>query len=93
MEFAIDAVLSWSRQVHEIIGDGSILEQDEFLADNAKLISCENDTDYNMVKKMLCNEGREPVGPYHLLPELDCISQETDEDYQSMGDSSEEEED
>lgn len=66
MEFALDAILSWSRQEHDIIGNGNMAEEEEFLADNAKLVFCENDTDYNMVKKMLCNAGTEPVGPFHI---------------------------
>lgn len=66
MEFALDAILSWSRQEHDIIGNGNMIEEEEFLAANAKLAPCENDTDYNMVKKMLCNAGTEPVGPFHI---------------------------
>lgn len=63
---------------------------EEFLADNAKLVSCENDTDYNMVKKMLCNAGAEPVGPYHATCEDDCLAEGTDGDSESMDGSEEE---
>ena len=94
MEFALDAILSWSRQEHEVIGNSNILEHEEFLAENAKLVSCENDTDYNMVKKMLCNTGAEPVGPYLATLEDDCLNlaEETDGDSESNNGGSQEEE-
>ena len=92
MEFALDDILSWSRHEHEVIGNGNILEHEEFLAENAKLVSCENDTDYNMVKKMLCNTGAEPVGPYLATLEDDCLAEETDGDSESMNSGSQEEE-
>lgn len=91
MEFALDAILSWSRQEHEVIGNGNMLEAEEFLAENAKLASCENDTDYNMVRKMLCNAGTEPVGPYHAACEDDYLAERTDGDSDSMGGGGQEE--
>ena len=66
-------------------------DTEEFLANNAKLVSCENDTDYNMVKKMLCNAGAEPVGPYHATFQDDCLAEGTDGDMESMHGSEEEE--
>ena len=69
------------------------IEAREFPAENAKLASCENDTDYYMVTGMLCNEGAEPVGPYHATLRDDCMAEETDEDPDSMNNGSQEEED
>ena len=92
MEFALDAVLSWSRQEHEDIGNGNMSDAQEFLAENAKLVSCENDTDYNMVKKMLCNAGAEPMGPYHAAFENDCLAEGIDGESESMDSGSQEEE-
>lgn len=68
-EFAIDAILSWSQQVHdfEATGDGSIQVQQDFLGRQCR--ADQNDTDCNWVKKKLYNEGREPAGPYHTVPE------------------------
>ena len=67
MEYALDAILSHSRAEHEVVGNKAICEHDEFLEENAALPFCENDTDYNMVKRLLCNDGLEPNGPYQLM--------------------------
>ena len=64
VEFAIDAILSHSREEHEVIGNGGMLENVDFLAKHAELPACENDTDYNMVKVLLCNQYIVPDGPY-----------------------------
>ncbi|DBA84876.1 hypothetical protein WJX77_010566 [Trebouxia sp. C0004] len=67
VEYALDAILSHSRVEHEVVGNKAIYEHDEFLEENAALPSCENDTDYNMVKRLLCNDGLEPNGPYGVM--------------------------
>jgi len=54
VEYALDAILSHSRAEHEVVGNKAICEHDEFLEENAALPLCENDTDYNMVKRLLC---------------------------------------
>lgn len=67
VEYALDAILSHSRVEHEVVGNGDMCENDEFLKRNAALPFCENDTDYNMVKRLLCNDGLEPSGPYGVM--------------------------
>ncbi len=67
VEYALDAILSHSRAEHEVVGNKAICEHDELLEESAALPSCENDTDYNMVKRLLCNDGLEPNGPYGVM--------------------------
>ena len=77
MEYALDAILSHSRVEHEVVGNRAICEHDEFLEENAALPFCENDTEYNMVKRLLCNDGLEPSGPYGVMLDV-CSDAETD---------------
>lgn len=94
----MDAILSHSREEHEIIGNGAFSEEEECLAEIAALPGCENDTDYNMVKRLLCNDGHEPEGPYgplyenrfdaDSLEETDSDSTHDDEDKSSDDDDS-----
>ena len=67
VEYALDAILSHSRAEHEVVGNKAICEHDELLEENAALPFCKNDTDYNMVKRLLCNGGLEPNGPYGVM--------------------------
>ncbi len=91
MEYALDAILSHSRAEHEVVGNKAICEHDEFLEENAALPLCENDTDYNMVKRLLCNDGLEPNGPYGVMLDnyADADSEsDADDDTQSTRSSS-----
>ena len=63
MEYALDAIISHTREEHDVVGNGGIGEHEELLSEIAALPACENDTDYNMVKRLLCNDGMEPMGP------------------------------
>jgi len=89
VEYALDAILSHSRAEHEVVGNKAICEHDEFLEENAALPFCENDTDYNMVKKLLCNDGLEPNGPYGvMLDDYADAESDADDDMESTWSSS-----
>ena len=87
----MDAILSHSRAEHEVVGNKAICEHDELLEENDALPFCENDTDYNMVKRLLCNDGLEPNGPYGVM--LDGVADadseiDADDDVESTHSSS-----
>ena len=84
VEYALDAILSHSRAEHEVVGNKAICEHDELLEESAALPFCENDTDYNMVKKLLCNDGFEPNGPYGvMLDDFADADSDADDDTES----------
>ena len=61
----IDAILGRSQEESEIMGDGLFLEYHEGAEQHLhKLPRCENDNDYPLLLKRLCDDDLLPTGPY-----------------------------
>ena len=63
VEYALNAVINCSREEHELVGDGSFLDDKDTAAELQALRECANDDDYSLAQRMLCNVGFMPPGP------------------------------
>lgn len=68
VEYAMDAVLAQSSEDSEVTGDGGfIVELEEAGVDVQELHNmpkCENDNDYCLLLRRMCDDGLVPSGPY-----------------------------
>ena len=65
VEYVLDAILGRSREESEITGDGSFAGAGEAWDEELhEMPFCENDNDYQLLLRRLCNGGHLPAGPY-----------------------------
>ena len=66
----------------EVTSDGTLIEREETAAEIRALSVCENDSDYGLVMRQLCNDDYTPEGSYELR-DLETMETEWEEaDYE-----------